>query len=421
MDSKIKSALFGVAIGDALGVPVEFTSREQRRREPVDDMWSYGTHDQPAGTFSDDASLTFCLAEALSIEFDLNVIAQNFIKWYYHAYWTAHGEVFDIGIATRQAIDRLAKGEQPEFAGGFEISSNGNGSLMRLLPLLFYIKDKSTEERYTITKLVSSITHSHIRSVISCFYYLEFARHLLNGNDLTYIYGLLKIEISDFLKSKEINKDEIAIFDRLFKRDIYKLNEDEIQSTGYVIHTLEASLWCLMTTTSYKEAVLKAVNLGDDTDTTAAVTGGLAGLLYGYENIPKQWLSKLARHNDIEILAQRMNKRLIMQNSDFIAVLKYKTTEEGGRETAAKSGYRPAVKFSFDKMLTSGIQTFIDKEQIYPGESVEAYMKILSAPHFYGRLEERMEFIFTEGDHIIGTGVIKEILNQYLKVKEIIK
>lgn len=419
MKDKIKSALFGVAVGDALGVPVEFTSREERRREPVDDMWSYGTHEQPAGTFSDDASLTFCLAEVFSIEFDLNVIAQNFIKWYYYAYWTAHGNVFDIGIATRQAIDRVAKGEQPEFSGGFEISSNGNGSLMRILPLLFYIKDKPIEERYTIAKQVSSITHGHIRSVIACFYYLEFARHLLNGNDLTYIYSLLKLEISDFLKSKEINKDEIAIFDRLLNEDIYKLAEHEIQSTGYVVHTLEASLWCLMTTTSYKEAVLKAVNLGDDTDTTAAITGGLAGLLYGYENIPEQWLNCLARHNDIEDLAERVDKGLIVQNSDFKASLKYKTIEEGGRETAVKSGYRPTLKFNFDEMLTSGIQTFIDKEQVHPGESVDAYIKILSEPHFYGRLEEGIGFVFTEGDRTIGTGVIKEILNQHLKVKEI--
>lgn len=102
---------------------------------------------------------------------------------------------------------------------------------------------------------------------------------------------------------------------------------------------------------------------------------------------------------------------------DFIATLKYRATEEGGRETVAKSGYRPTLKFSFDKMLTSGIQTFIDNEQVYPGESVDAFIKILAVPHFQGRLEEGMEFIFTEGDRIIGTGVIKEILNKELKIK----
>jgi len=310
MQQKIKSALLGIAIGDALGVPVEFENRERRKADPVISMRNFGTHNQPAGTFSDDASLTFCLAEALTEEFDLQNISDNFIKWYHEGYWSAHGKVFDIGITTRYAIDRLANGEMPEFAGDFDEMSNGNGSLMRILPLVFYIKDMPVEERYVIAKKVSSITHAHIRSVIACFYYLEFARHLLRGNDLKYIYSLLKIEITDLLVSKEINNNEIAIFNRLLKDDIYKLDEDAIQSSGYVIDTLEASIWCLITTNNYKDAVLKAVNLGSDADTTGAVTGGLAGLLYGYEEILAHWLKVLARRQDIEDLAVRMGDRL---------------------------------------------------------------------------------------------------------------
>jgi ADP-ribosylglycohydrolase len=122
----------------------------------------------PAGTWSDDSSLAFCLTEALTQEFNLNTIGQNFVKWYHENYWTPHGNVFDIGIATRQAISRLAKGESPELAGGFDESDNGNGSLMRILPLLFYLLDKPINERYDITKKVSSITHGHIRSVTAC-------------------------------------------------------------------------------------------------------------------------------------------------------------------------------------------------------------------------------------------------------------
>jgi ADP-ribosyl-[dinitrogen reductase] hydrolase len=133
---QIKSVLFGVAVGDALGVPVEFNSRQTIHKNPVTDMMGYGTYNLPAGTWSDDSSLTFCLAEALTKEFDLNTIGQNFVKWCYNNYWTPRGNVFDIGIATQQAIDRLAKGEQPDLAGGFDISSNGNGSLMRISPLL---------------------------------------------------------------------------------------------------------------------------------------------------------------------------------------------------------------------------------------------------------------------------------------------
>lgn len=308
--TQIKSALFGVAVGDALGVPVEFKSRQTISLHPVADMMGYGTYSLPAGTWSDDSSLSFCLAEALTQEFDLNVIGQNFVKWYHENYWTPHGNVFDIGIATQQAISRLAKGEKPEAAGGFGESDNGNGSLMRILPLLFNLFDKPVNERYDITKQVSSITHGHIRSVIACFYYLEFARQLLTGKDKFEIYRNLQTEVSNHLTNLAIDPKEIGLFDRLLKKDIHEWQEDEIQSSGYVLHTLEASIWCLLKTDSYQEAVLKAVNLGSDTDTTGAVTGGLAGLLYGFDYIPGKWLEQIARFNDIENLAKRLADKI---------------------------------------------------------------------------------------------------------------
>ncbi|MEP6949257.1 MAG: ADP-ribosylglycohydrolase family protein [Ginsengibacter sp.] len=123
------------------------------------------------------------------------------------------------------------------------------------------------------------------------------------------IYETLKFQIADQLNSQSINHTEIELFDRLLKGNIYKLEEKEIQSTGYVLHTLEASIWCLLTTANYKDAVLKAVNPGEDTDTTGAVTGGLAGLLYGYENIPENWAREIARRDDIIELAERLRKK----------------------------------------------------------------------------------------------------------------
>jgi ADP-ribosylglycohydrolase len=306
---QIKSVLFGVAVGDALGVPVEFNNRQVIRKNPVTEMIGYGTYNLPPGTFSDDSSLTFCLAEALTTEFDLNTIGQNFVKWFYNNYWTPRGNVFDIGIATRQAIDRLAKGERPDLAGGFEASSNGNGSLMRISPLLFYLLDKPIAERYEITKQVSSITHGHIRSVIACFYYLEFARQLFERKDKFEIYRNLQTEVTNHLTSLSINPTEIVLFDRLLKQDIHGLTDENIFSSGYVLHTLEASIWCLLTTDNYKDAVLKAVNLGEDTDTTGAVTGGLAGLLYGLDSIPTNWLTQIAKHDDIKELAERMGEK----------------------------------------------------------------------------------------------------------------
>lgn len=306
----IKDALFGLAVGDALGVPVEFKSRGTIRQNPVTDMTGYGTHHQPPGTWSDDSSLAFCLAEALLQDFDVQLIAQNFVKWLYQNHWTPHGEVFDVGIATQRAIHNLSTGIRPDLAGGFEEHENGNGSLMRILPLLFYIRDKEIQERYRLTKLVSSLTHGHIRSVIACFYYLEFARQLVERKDKFSIYQHLQSAVPAFLETLSINPAELALFDRLWNGNIQGLPEEQIHSSGYVIHTLEASIWCLLTTDTYKEAVLKAVNLGEDTDTTGAVTGGLAGLLYGFEHIPAHWITQLARLQDIEALATRLTENL---------------------------------------------------------------------------------------------------------------
>lgn len=301
-----KAALFGVAIGDALGVPVEFSSRATLENNPAKDMLGYGTYEVPAGTWSDDSSLTFCLAEALTQGFDLQLIGQNFVRWYKENYWTARGTVFDIGIATQRAILRLAQGERPELAGGNEEKDNGNGSLMRILPLVFYVFHKPVHERYEMIKQVSSITHGHACAVIACFYYLEFAKGLLEGHGKLEIYRNLQRDIPGLLTQLSIPSQEIRRFDRLLSANILDLEAQEIQSSGYVVHTLEASIWCLLTTSTYPNAVLKAVNLGNDTDTTAAVTGGLAGIMYGYDAIPGNWLAQLARKEDIEDLSERL-------------------------------------------------------------------------------------------------------------------
>ncbi len=306
----IKSALFGVAVGDALGVPVEFKTREYLDSHPVTDMTGFGTHKQPPGTWSDDSSLTFCLSEALTQGYDLNTIGQNFVNWYFRDHWTAREEVFDVGRGTGEAIVRLFRGIQPERSGDTAESSNGNGSLMRILPMVFWLQPKPLPERFEITRQVSSITHGHIRSVIACFYYLEFARQILEDREKSDIYRDLQKVVSGHLSALLLDPAEVVVFDRLLKYDISRLTETEISSGGYVIDTLEAAIWCLLTTGSYSEAVLRAVNLGSDTDTTAAVTGGLAGLLYGYDAIPESWTGRIARKKDIENLAERLAGRL---------------------------------------------------------------------------------------------------------------
>ena len=310
--NKIKSALFGVAIGDALGVPHEFSRPEDLRENPVTDMVGYGTYDLPPGTWSDDSSLTFCLAESLCSGFNTDHMGELFVRWYYQDYWTATGDVFDIGIGTRNALYKIKNGTKAELAGGCDEKDNGNGSLMRILPLVFAIQNLPIEERFERTRKVSAITHGHIRAVMACFYYLEFAKQLIEGKSKFDIYKDLQTALSSFFKKEGIDSTELAHFDRLLQNNIADLPLSEIRSGGYVIETIEACIWCLLTTDNYKNAVLKAVNLGHDTDTTAAVTGGLAGLLYGFDEIPQVWVEKLARVEDIVVLSRNLSNVLFI-------------------------------------------------------------------------------------------------------------
>jgi ADP-ribosyl-[dinitrogen reductase] hydrolase len=308
---KFKDILLGVAIGDALGVPVEFKSREYLDREPVQGMIGYGSHHQPPGTWSDDSSLTFCLAETLADNFSLIKLAGTFYNWKIHGYWSAHGTVFDIGIGTSFAIDKLAHDVNPVEAGGSTEGDNGNGSLMRILPLVLAFKGKNIDQQFQLTKDVSSLTHAHIRSVLCCFIYLQIAARLIDGADIAAAIQTSCDAVNKFLDETATCTDkERAVLKRILENQLADLEETEISSSGYVVSTLEASLWCLLKTNNFKDAVLKAVNLGSDTDTTAAVTGGLAGLLYGWNTIPTEWLNVLARKDDIIDLAKRLSGKI---------------------------------------------------------------------------------------------------------------
>ena len=265
---KVRDAIYGLAVADALGVPFEFMDRGSF--EAVG-MTGFGTHLQKPGTWSDDTSMT--LATCASIKehgwIDIADIRKRFEDWLFNSEYTVDNYVFDCGIATGEAL-RTGKGRT-------NIRSNGNGSLMRMIPLAFVECD------FDMISEVSGITHGHIISKIGCNIYVYVAKRLLAG-----------YKLSDIVK--ELICEEP--YERLHKID--ELEEDQIKSSGYVVDTLEAALWCLLKTDNYKDAILKAVNLGDDTDTVAAVTGGLAGIMYGYGSIPKEWLETLRGKEIIE-------------------------------------------------------------------------------------------------------------------------
>ena len=310
MDNIWKSGIYGLIIGDAMGVPVEFTSREDRKKTPITDMTGYGTYNQPEGTWSDDSSMV--LATLASIrdrgKIDYKDIMDRFHNWCMYGEYTPFDNVFDIGIATSRAIIKYGNGAELLKSGGETEWDNGNGSLMRILPVCLHIFEKqkklnlSDNEALNIIHNCSAMTHAHLRSKMACgIYYFLVKAVIEKDGEIT---ERLQIGIDNVFRYYRLNTGaEISSYNRIISLFEFKdIPEENIKSTGYVVDTLEAALWCLLNTSSYGEAILKAVNLGNDTDTIAAVTGGVAGIFYGYENIPDKWKSKIQRKDLIESL-----------------------------------------------------------------------------------------------------------------------
>lgn len=304
----IKSGLWGVCVGDALGLPVQFKSRNYMKQNPVTDMIGNGTFNLPPGSWSDDGSLTLCIAESLSRGYDLNDIAANFMKWFQNGYLTPHGIAYDIGNSTSNSVRRLLNGTSPLNSGDANMEANGNGSLMRTLPLAFYFHFQNTPEdkKYQIIKEVSSITHAHPLSVVSCYIYIDFALQILQKQSLQDAFRIIVADKGKYYNL--LTKEEQTYFQNIFEKDLKNFSEPEIKSSGFVIHSLEAAFWCLLNSSTYKETVLKAVNLGEDTDTIAAIAGGIAGIYYGYDNIPDNWVKVILKGNDIDKVCESLYK-----------------------------------------------------------------------------------------------------------------
>ena len=309
MNSLNKDILLGTAIGDALGLPVQFLEREVVAKNPITTMEGLDQFNIPAGTWSDNTSLSFCLAESLCNGYDLNDIINKFTKWMYEDYWTPANETFDINYINYFAIVNLRNNGSPHVTGIDNKRGNRDGSLMRILPLVPYILNMGKEDRFRIIGEVSSLTHRHPRSILACISLCEFAIQYINSQSVEKAYQAMQQTILQLLK-KEMFIEEDIPFKKLvdLSYEVFKNIElKDIRSTGYVIDTLEASLWCIFNTTNYKDAVLKAVNLGNDTDTVGAITGGLAGIIYGYDTIPSEWLEVLAKKDDIIELADKLD------------------------------------------------------------------------------------------------------------------
>jgi ADP-ribosylglycohydrolase len=296
---RILGGLWGSLVGDALGVPVEFIDRATVQLNPVNSMREFGTHNQPRGTWSDDGAMILCTTDSLqNHEFSLADMGDRFVRWMNDGLWTANGDVFDVGATTSAALRRIVKGIPADQAGGQSEDNNGNGSLMRILPVVLRFSTDPTALFAERIEKVSTITHGHARSRMACVFYGLVVRQLLLGWQPQAALDSARVEFS----GRHERSAEFSHFRHILEDNLFSLPEREIFSTGYVLHTLHASLWCLLTTQDFNDCVLKAVNLGGDTDTTGCVAGGLAGVAYGMKTIPADWIHQLARKGDVDCL-----------------------------------------------------------------------------------------------------------------------
>ncbi len=288
---RIRGGLYGLLLGDACGVPVEFTSPQERQRDPVMGMRGYGTHSQPPGHWSDDGALTLAHVAAFldSSGWDPPAHMSEFRAWYEKARHTAGGTVFDIGESTARAILRNFGGT-PWFACGCKgVYDNGNGSLMRILPVALRAMHLEPDQRAEVLAEGSVLTHAHRRSQLACILFGEICLSLLHDQ-----------EIGDaFTRTQGFHAEpEWQPYAHL----PLPLGDAKPKSTGYVVDCLESALWCIQKKSDFRAAVLQAVNLGGDTDTTAAVCGVMAGLRCGYSGLPEDWLQVLPRQDYLQDL-----------------------------------------------------------------------------------------------------------------------
>lgn len=284
--NKIEGAIRGLIFGDALGVPYEFKKREYFDNNKVTKLVEGGTHGQPKGYWSDDSGLMLACMQSLMTG---KPYAENAAKEMVHGWWKDgkymnENYIFDIGCTTQFAFRNIVNGISHKDSGPTNINSNGNGALMKVLPYSL-CRWYSEGIKVTAGEIIEmcGITHNHAISHIGCSLYTIMINDLVQSSSVCYDFRDIDM-ISDRIKTEE---SDFKDYDQLY--NIKKQTREDIQSSGYVAHTLVAATWCLETTNSYMECVCKAVELGGDTDTIAAIAGSLAGAKYGFESFKEEY------------------------------------------------------------------------------------------------------------------------------------
>lgn len=301
LTERYRGALLGLACGDAVGTSVEFQPRGSFK--PLTDMVGGGPFNLKPGQWTDDTSMALCLAKSLLSQKGFEAADQmgRYLNWWQWGYLSSTGECFDIGMTVRDALTRYQETGEP-FAGSTNPHTAGNGSLMRLVPVvLYYFPDR--ERILTFSANSSRTTHAAPEAVECCQLFAELIHRALQG--------AAKADVLSLSGTTGLEPKVAAIA----RGDYQGKPERDIQGSGYCVASLEAALWCFHQTDSFESAILKAANLGDDADTTAAIVGQLAGAHYGVQAIPNHWLEKLHWRNDIEAMADALLRAATLTQS----------------------------------------------------------------------------------------------------------
>lgn len=296
---RYRGSLLGLAVGDALGVFLEF--KPSGTFEPVSDIVGGGSFGLLPGEWTDDTSMALCLAESLIEKgFDLVDQLERYLRWYQEGYLSSKGECFDIGNTVRDALDRFARERKP-YSGSVDSRSAGNGSIMRLapVPLFFAGNPREAVEKSGDS---SKTTHGTVVAVDACRYFGGLIWGAVKGFSKDELLGYHFAPVAGIWEETPLAPEVEQIAGGSFKRR----NPPEIKGSGYVVDCLEAALWAFYHSLSFKEGALLAVNLGDDADTTGAVYGQLAGAYYGEVGIPEEWREKIVSGEMITDYAERL-------------------------------------------------------------------------------------------------------------------
>ena len=313
----VKEVLYGLAIGDALGVPFEFAYRDEVRKVKIDKMEGSDTGFKylskwgdmiPKGCWSDDTAMTLASVDALcETGYDPSPFMDNFVRWINNGEYSSLSFPFGMGSCCLRAINNYLHTADAYNCGCTNERENGNGSLMRISPVCLALinSDYDFDKKVEVLNLLGGITHAHPISKMGNLIYALFMKKIIETKDKNIAFEY----IINFDYSKYFDKEIIDVYSHILNKSFLDIKDIESKKNGYVVHTLEGVLFSIMNNNNFKDSVICSIYLGFDTDTLAAITGSLVAILYGYEDIPKDWINDLRKKDYLDEMIDKFSNK----------------------------------------------------------------------------------------------------------------